>query len=669
MGWWEKNNMRMVQFNLQQEDAAADVAAIIKQLKQWHANTVMTGAGGITAYYPTDLPYHYRSPYLGSRDMLGDMVRLCHEASIRVIARFDFSKIHESIANEHPDWLYRDLNGNIINYHSMVHTCLSGAYQWEHAEDILRECLTRYAIDGIYINMFGYHTWDYDGVNHGLCHCENCRLLFETETGLPYPRTSGNTQSNGPIVEGDSETFQAVRLWQQRRVHDILNRVYRLVKEINPEISVCTHTNETCVDMTHTESNTALKRPLPLWAYSSFDNVRLTNDQQNGIWSANCCINAADIGWRFTGVSPAFNRAKLWQQIAAGGQPEWCIVGTPEHYPDRSNFHGLSDVFAFHEANERYLGQRRSLANIAVVRISDSFPPDDGRMDEYRGVVRALKEEHYQFDIITEENVGRLAANYKLLILPDSRVDAIDIPESCHLIATGHSFRDNADALRDFFGAEYVRTEEKTLGAYLFNNNKSLFKRMPERDWLLLTESIDLYHGEGVLPYMAPGVFGPVEIAGGVFPSEYKAALLQEKEGIKRILLPWWPGRMYTRYGYDDQKYILLDLIDSILGTPDVLFHAPDMVDAYYDGIPDGRLIQLVNLTGFNGVSVHEPVPVHDITVNVPANSWQYAVDLRTGQEIHAEYREGRLLLHIPVLTDYTAILLPEEKKHENPHL
>ena len=93
------------------------------------------------------------------------------------------------------------------------------------------------------------------------------------------------------------------------------------------------------------------------------------------------------------------------------------------------------------------------------------------------------------------------------------------------------------------------------------------------------------------------------------------------------------------------------------------------MVDAYYDGIPDGRLIQLVNLTGFNGVSVHEPVPVHDITVNVPANSWQYAVDLRTGQKIHAEYREGRLLLHIPVLTDYTAILLPEEKKHGNPHL
>ena len=161
---------------------------------------------------------------------------------------------------------------------------------------------------------------------------------------------------------------------------------------------------------------------------------------------------------------------------------------------------------------------------------------------------------------------------------------------------------------------------------------------------------------------MAPGVFGPVEIAGGVFPSEYKAALIQKKNGVNRILLPWRPGRLYTRYGYDDQKYVLLDLIDSILGTPDVRFHAPDMVDAYYDGVPGGRLIQLVNLTGFSGVSVHEPVPVHDITVDVPACDGQYALDLRTGKEIPVEYREGRLLLHLPVLKDYAAVLLPEEK-------
>lgn len=665
MPWWESNSMRMVQFNLQQEDAAVDVAAVVDQLKRWHANAVMTGAGGITAYYPTALPYHYRSPSLGDGDMLGDMVRLCHEAGIRVIARFDFSKIHESIAKEHPDWLYRDANGEIVNYHGMVHACLSGAYIWEHAVDILRECLAAYPVDGIYLNMFGYHTWDYDGVNHGLCQCDNCRRIFEAETGIPYPRTSVPTTGHSPLVEGDKEGIRAVRRWQQKRIRDMLYRVCDEVKKINPEMSVCTHTSETCVDMTHTESNTALRRPLPLWAYPSFENVRLTNDQQHPIWAANCCINAADIGWRFTGVSSAFNRAKLWQQIAAGGQPEWCIVGTPQRYPDRTNFAGVEEVFGFHAANERYLGRRRSLAEIAVVRVSDSFPPDDGRMDEFRGVVRALKEGHYPFDIITEENVGRLAAQYKLLILPDSRVDPRDIPAACHVLATGRTFRGQADALHDLFGAEYVRTEEKTLGAYLLNDDKQLFKRMPDRDWLILTDTIDLYRGEGTLPYMAAGVFGPVEIAGGVFPSEYKAALIREADGVKRALLPWWPGRLYYRYGYDDHKYLLLDLIDSILGAPQVRFSAPDMVDCYYDGCPGGRLIQLVNLTGFGGVSVHEPVPVHDITVEVPAQAGQRAVDLRTGQEVPGEYRDGKLLLRLPVLNDYIAVLLPEEEENQ----
>ncbi len=182
MPWWGNNTLRMVQFNLQQEDAAVDVERVVSQLKEFHANAVMTGAGGITAYYPTALPWHYRSPSLGDGDMLGEMVRLCHSNGIRVIARFDFSKIHESVAMAHPDWLYRDAEGNIVNYHGMVHTCLSGEYQQVHSLEILKECLTQYPVDGIYINMFGYKTYDYDGVNHGICHCENCvRRTFSKE--------------------------------------------------------------------------------------------------------------------------------------------------------------------------------------------------------------------------------------------------------------------------------------------------------------------------------------------------------------------------------------------------------------------------------------------------------------------------------------------------------
>lgn len=660
MSWWHRNTMRMIQFNLQAEDAAVDAQELVSWLKSMNANAVMIGAGGITAYYPTQLPYHYRSPWLGDNDMLGKVIELCHQNQIKVIARFDFSKLHESIALKHPEWLYKDCNGDIVNYHGMVHTCLSGEYQWKHSLDILKECLTKYHPDGIYINMFGYMTFDYDGVNHGICHCENCRRQYENETGRVYPVEGDARNPTAQKLDPANDELNALSAWQETRSSLMTQRVMQLVHEIDPQISVCTHTNEPLVNMTHTESNTALSRPLPLWIYPSFDNVRLTNDKHNGILSANCCINAADIAWRFTGISSAFNRAKMWQQLAAGGQLEWCIVGTPKRYPDKTNFDGVKDIFAFHKKNEQYYGRNTSLAKIAVVRSNESFPVEDGRMDEYRGVVRALKQGHYIFDIITEENVKAQAENYDLLILPDSHISTEDIPTNCNIIMTGMSLHNNTEAAQKLFDATFVRTVEKNLGAYLYNDDKQTFKRMPLRDWLLLTDQIDLYSGKGYLPYMAPGIFGPVEIAGGVFPSEFKSILVKEENGIRRILVPWWIGRLYTRFGYEDHRNVLLDLVDSILEHQDFQTNAPVQVDAYYDAIPDGRMVHFVNLTGFNGVSVHEHIPVHDIQVTIPKGNIKCVTELYSNEQLSWEYEGDRVKITLPVLHDFAAILLQE---------
>ena len=650
MGWWETNRLRMVQFNLQQEDAAIDTSRLVEQLKSYHANAVMIGAGGIVSYYPTNLPYHYRSPYLGGGDMLGSLVEKCHRNGIRVIARFDFSKVHESIALKHPEWLYRDKKGDIVNYHGMVHACLSGEYVWDHSLDILRECLGAYPVDGIYLNMFGYQTFDYDGVDHGLCHCENCRRMIREATGL-------ETMPE----HGDKEGMRKVREWQSKRIEIMLHRLRETVKGINPEISICSHTELPLVDMTHTESNTALNRRLPLWLYPSFDNIRLTNDQGRKIYSANCCINAIDIAWRFMGVSPYFNSMRLWQGLAAGGQLEWCMVGTPDRYPETANDESVRTVFGFHEENERFFGCRRSLAQIALVRANNAFPPDDGTMDEYRGLLSMLKEAHYQFDVITEDNVARLGGKYRLLIMPDSRVRADDIPSGCCVLSTGATFREDEKTLFQRFGARYLRTEKKVDGAYLLCDDHQLFKRIPKRSWIALAEEIDLMEcEEGSLPYMAAGVFGPVEIAGGVYPSPYRAAIMKRSDARANILLPWFPGRMYFRYGLMEYRDIVLDLIDSLLGEQPVRIDAPDMVDAYYDGCPGGRMIQLVNLTGCCGTTVHAPVTIHDITVELPAEGSSYAMDLRTKKALPVQMNAGRMTIQLPPLDDYACVLIPD---------
>lgn len=651
MGWWMENKLRMVQFNMMQEDAAVPAERLVKMLKDYHANAVMMGAGGIVAMYPTSLPFHYRSPYLGDGDLLGDMVKLCHENGIRVIARFDFSKVHESIAMQHPDWHYRDANGNIVNYHGVVHECICGDYTWNRSLDILQECLTRYPVDGIYINMFGFQAHrDYDGVDHGLCQCTNCRSRFEQDTGVPYP---------GAITPDNKEL---IARWMKDVAREMTQRAVDTVKGVNPDISVCTHTEEKIVNMKHTESNTALHRRLPFWEYASFENVRMTNDQHEEIVAANCCINAADIAWRFMGISKHLLAARLWQQVAAGGQPEWCMVGTPDRYPETVNDGVVRRVFSFHEANEGCLSRLTSKARIALVRINEAFPPEDGTMDEFRGLLRMLKEGHYLFDVLTQDHLVQRAWAYDLVILPNVDVPWQDVPKDTNLLVTGTCYRHDPQALAELADAEYVATDEQTAGVYLLCEDKVAFPRIPERNWILINETFDRCSApDGLLPYMPAGVYGPVEIAGGVVPSSYHAVLRKHTGDVTRMLLPFFPGQLYYRYGFMEHRDMVLDLIDYMLGAQDVCFDAPDKLDCYYDGCPSGRLVQMVNLSGQSGVTCHAPIPIHGVTVTMPAEGAKRAVDLLTGEEVHAFLQGSSLTIECPMIGEFACILIPDE--------
>ena len=125
MSWWMSNDLRLIQCNLREIDAQMDADRLIRDIEDFHANVLMVGAGGISAFYPTELPFQHKNPYLRS-DMLGELTEKCHQKGIRIIARFDFSKAHESFLSEHPDWFYRSLKGKTISFNGMVHTCVMG---------------------------------------------------------------------------------------------------------------------------------------------------------------------------------------------------------------------------------------------------------------------------------------------------------------------------------------------------------------------------------------------------------------------------------------------------------------------------------------------------------------------------------------------------------------
>ena len=62
-------------------------------------------AGGIVAYYPTLVPLHHRSAWLGDTDPFGTLVAGCRAQNMNVVARVDPHAVRDEVRRAHPDWI------------------------------------------------------------------------------------------------------------------------------------------------------------------------------------------------------------------------------------------------------------------------------------------------------------------------------------------------------------------------------------------------------------------------------------------------------------------------------------------------------------------------------------------------------------------------------------
>src|SRR5688572_10461786 len=100
--WWNRAPYRLVQTNLREIDATMDVNAYVQSMVDANVNIVLINVGGIVANYPTKLPFQFRNTFMKG-DLVGDLVNGLHSKGIKVIGRFDFSKINETLAAKKPE--------------------------------------------------------------------------------------------------------------------------------------------------------------------------------------------------------------------------------------------------------------------------------------------------------------------------------------------------------------------------------------------------------------------------------------------------------------------------------------------------------------------------------------------------------------------------------------
>lgn len=164
---WYGQPMRWAQLAFVEDDPGNyDQAFWLDYFHRIHADSACLSAGGVVAFYPTDIPLHQRSPWLDNRDTFGDLLAGCRSLNMKVVARTDSHACWQKVADAHPDWIMvEDANGERRRHasdHRYWLTCALGPYNFDFMTDVHEEIMRKYRPDDIFTNRWS---------GSGMCYC------------------------------------------------------------------------------------------------------------------------------------------------------------------------------------------------------------------------------------------------------------------------------------------------------------------------------------------------------------------------------------------------------------------------------------------------------------------------------------------------------------------
>jgi hypothetical protein len=667
--WWNRAPYRLVQTNLREIDAAMDVNAYVQSMVDASVNIVLINVGGIVANYPTQLPYHYRNPFMKG-DLVADLIKGLHSKGIKVIGRFDFSKINETLAAKKPEWLYVSTAGKNVNYNGQVHTCPNGGYQQQYGMEILKEAITAYPLDGIFFNMIGYTTSDYSGNYYGICQCENCKKKFKDLTGHTLPVKA---DMNDPV-------FREYNAFKKTTADKLFKEIGNHIKSLNPKIMINTYA-DAGVDMIASESGAELT-PEYEWNYSATDNVKRVLGSYKDRSPGNLLIYFQAIGYRHVGTSP--NMAKVWmlENMLHGAPLGFVVVGTLVNYGDRIFIPTLNNLYGFHKTNEKLFTNLQAVNKIALIR---------GSTEEYEGMIKLLTEEHMMYDIIDPSAIGteripRKLQDYEALILGDvSNMDdrliaAIDtyVQNGGKILSTG--FTSTKDAL----GKPLNRVRLQSLGVApafeTFQRAKSTYLKVSDQDKASLGQkefkdfSIMMQYSDflqckligsahGYMKFLPATRFGPPE------KSYYTQEDIKDFPGVitnsygkgKSVFIPWGLGSQYHFKGHYMHRALFVSALQNLLKVErTVETDASPMMEISHLANRNGAFewLGMINHSGQLGGSLREPITINNTNIRFkPTKPIKELKLMRSGTALNFKQSGGWVECTVPALNDFEMLL------------
>ena len=418
-GWYDRP-MRWAQLAFVEDDPGNyDPRFWLDYFHRIHADGACLSAGGCIAFYPTQIPLHYRSKWLGNRDPFGEMVTGCRSLEMNVIGRTDSHAAHQDVYDAHPDWIMVNANGEKQRHHSDPNfwlTCALGPYNFEFMTSVTEEIMRLYMVDGIFTNRWA---------GSGMCYCVHCQVNFRGFCGMDLPRTE----------DPQNAARREYIVWRQKRLFELWQLWDAKIKAINPNASYIANAGGGALsglDMkaigeiapTLFADRQGRSGVMPPWSNGkNGKEYRATLGRKAiaGIFSVGV---EEKYRWKDSVQNPDEIRIWVADGIAQGLRP-WFVKFNAKPI-DRRWLPVVEELYGWHYRNEPYLRNEASLARVAMVYSQQTAAFYGGEKarehveDPALGFYQALVEARIPFEMVHD---GLLEAEhlapFRTLILPN----------------------------------------------------------------------------------------------------------------------------------------------------------------------------------------------------------------------------------------------------------
>ncbi|MBZ5582439.1 MAG: beta-galactosidase trimerization domain-containing protein [Acidobacteriia bacterium] len=688
-GWFDRP-MRWAQLTLVEDDPGKfDPAFWLDYFKRTHSDAACLSAGGCVAYYPTKVPLHYRSKWLGDRDSFGDLVAGCRKLNMVVIARTDPHACHQDVCDAHPDWIAVDAQGNKRKHWADPDfwvTCALGPYNFEFMTAVTREIVSLYKVDGIFSNRWA---------GSGMCYCEHCLANFRSATGLDLPRGANPRDP----------ARRAYILWHQQRLFDLWQLWDSEIRKINPAARYIPNTGGGALsdlDMERVgelapilfadrQARSGLAAPWMNGKSAKEYRAAMGRKPVGGIFSV-----GEEEAYRWKDSVQNGPEVRLWalDGVANGMRPWFTkFAGTLR---DRRWLPVVEDLYGWHYRNERYLRNEEPLARVGMVYSQQTarfYGAERARAaveDHALGYYEALIEARIPFEMVHDQLLDEAhTGRYKLLILPNIAALSTGQCEQIRafvnrgggIVATHEtSLYDEWGARRpdfglaDLFGASY----DGAVDARMQNSYLRLEGPAGKRHPILagLDDAERIINGVSRVrtrthdaSYRPPITLIPTypdlpmeEVYPRVDKTDIPEVFVHEAGKGRAVYFPWDIDRTFWEILVVDHWKLLRNAADWAANEPrPVTVTGPGLLDVTVWRQKDSMTVHLVNLT--NPMAMKGPIrefiptPPQQVSIRLPQGARAKKVQLLvSGRTPVVREANGAISLTIPSILDHEVV-------------